>query len=245
MPDRHEARYLSEVSQGVGEAAIDAVKRETSLLISRALRLSMNAFDPPLPVPPGHPPVRHRRGMKSLKTASFNDLYVATKTLEGEILEFTIRLQSHTMPPEDSARLTRYLNASRHAVHCAKAMKDIRHNLVELSRANEARVHEYAHLSRDSMSAFLTAVYTLRPEQQPAVSFEGLADLLHAVEQRHSDFHDRIYTDVREQSIDEQQVSTLLNVNRELLTAQRSLTLALGEYHLDRTRFEDLERLPL
>lgn len=243
--ERHEARYLSEVSQGVGEAAIDAVRRETSLLIARALRLCMIAFDPPLERPQGLPPVRHRRGITSLEAAGFNDLYATTKTLEGEILEFTIRLQSHTMPPADSGRLTRYLNASREAIHCAKAMKDIRHNLIELSRANEPRLHEYAGWCRNSMAEFLSAVYALRPETELPVSFEGLADLLRGVEKRHDEFHERIYADVRDDSIDENQVSTLLNVNRELLTAQRSLTFALGEYHLERSHFEDLERLPL
>ena len=52
---RHAYR-LSYLTSAIVTPGYDAVKRETSLLISRALRLCMAAFDPPLAVPPGHPP---------------------------------------------------------------------------------------------------------------------------------------------------------------------------------------------
>lgn len=241
--ERQEARYLGEVGHGVSEAAIDAVKRETSLLIARALRLCMAAFEPALAKPSGLPPVRHLRGMTQMQTATFEELYAATKTLEGELLEFTIRLQADPLPQNDSERLAQLLTAAREAMHCAKAIKDIRHNLQDLSQAGDARLQDYAALSRSTMSNFLDDAHALRATEDQPVEFSGLADMLRRIEVRHTTFHEQVYADVREDRVDERQVSTLLNVNRELLTAQRSLTLALGGYHLERSQVEELERL--
>jgi phosphate:Na+ symporter len=252
IPEREqqESRYLHEVRGGVGAAAIDAAERETSLLIARATRLQMNVFDPELTQPEGTPPVPHRRGIKQAKLLPFGKLYSATKTLEGELLEFAIRLQAGPLQPHESARISQLLEAAREAMHSAKAVKDIRHNLHAFEQSGDSAIHQYAQGFRDAMQDFLRDLYALREdrgedERTAIVSFEELAAAMQRIEKRHSAFHERIYADVRSDRIAESRVSSLLNVNRELLTANRSLLLALGCYYLNAQQQEDLEHLPL
>lgn len=243
--DSREASYLSEVGTGISEAAMDATERETSLLIARAVHLTMAAFDPPLHAPAGTPPVPHQRGIETQSTRSFEDLYHAVKTLEGELVEFTIRLQADPLDPDDSERLGHLLSAAREAMHSAKAIKDIRHNLIDFARPTDSTVNRYSELFRTSMQAFLKDIYQLRHNTAPDVSFEDLAGALQRSHQRHEAFHDDIYTDVRNDNINQAMVSSLLNVNREILTSNRTLLLALGHYYLDKTQEEDLERIPV
>jgi phosphate:Na+ symporter len=241
--DQQEARYLYDVQSGVSGAAVDASERETSQLIARALQLQMDVFDPPLLPPAGHPPVPHLRGIKELRQMSFEELYRATKTLEGELLEFAIQLQAGTLESSESARLSQLLHAAREAVQSAKAVKDIRHNLAELTEAGAAGQNGFANTVRGLMQNFLQAVYGLRQQGAETISFEDLAAAMKRVGKRHDAFHEQIYADVRQDLIDESEVSSLLNVNRELLTANRALLMALGSYYLDPLQQEDLEHV--
>ena len=134
-------------------------------------------------------------------------------------------------------------------MHSAKAVKDIRHNLHEFEQSGDSAIHQYAQGFRDAMQDFLRDLYALREdrgedERTAIVSFEELAAAMQRIEKRHSAFHERIYADVRCDRIAESRVSSLLNVNRELLTANRCLLLALGCYYLNAQQQENLEHLP-
>ena len=124
--DQQQARYLADVQSGLSGAAVDACERETSQLIARVLQLQMDVFSPPLRLPEGCPPVPHYSGIEAFRQMPFSELYRATKTLEGELLEFAIQLQAGTLESSESARLSQLLHAAREAVQSAKAVKRTR-----------------------------------------------------------------------------------------------------------------------
>jgi len=243
--DTQEASYLGEVSSGVGEASVQAVERETSLLLARTIRLIMLAFDPPLSKPEGHPPMPHRRGIKAHAARPFPELYRTTKMLEGELVEFVIRLQSSPVDSGESHRLSQLLGSAREAMHSAKAIKNIHHNLADFSHAGSGLPDEYAEAFRSSSKSFVSSLYQLRTNHEDPVEFEELADILKAVHTRHDELHDAVYASVRNNTVSQTQVSSLLNVNRELLISYRALILALGHYFLEPPGAEDLERTPV
>ena len=243
--DTHEAQYLGEVSRGVGEAAIEAVERETAVLIARALRLIRIAFEPPLEVPEDDLRILHGERIAAAPQRPFEELYTATKTLEGELVEFTIRLQAGTLDSEDSQRLSQLLSAAREAVHSAKAIKNIRHNLLALEQSYDRLPDQYVARFRETGGALLADIFSLGSKTDATVTFEELAELRKAVQRRHDDLHNALYAGVRDDVISETDVSSLLNMNRELLTSSHTLIFALGDYYLDSNRSDDLERIPL
>jgi phosphate:Na+ symporter len=242
--ETHEARYLTEVSEGVGEAAVEAIERETSLLIARTVQLCMIAFDPRLPAPAGTPPMPHRRGIGEHLQRPFDELYAATKTLEGELLKFTIRLQAGTLDDRQSERLNQLLSAAREAIHSAKAIKNIRHNLLELAGPASAIPALYADQFRTAMQEFIAELFQLHGTNEKEIMFEDLAIVLRRANRRHDKLHDTIYAGVHNDSISRSQVSSLLNVIRETHTSNQSLIYALGNYFLDAAEAENLERIP-
>ncbi len=243
-PQHRHAGYLHEIQANAAEAAVDAAERETSLLIAHALQLQMRAFKPPLKPPAGTVPVPFQRDIDELSDLPFSQLYHSAKALEGELLEFVVRLQADRLQSAESERLTLLLRAAREAMHSAKAVKDIRHNLTELAESGSTAEQQFSQRFRDLMQQQLRELYAIRTQDTGTIAFEDLAAALQRVQQRHDTVQEAIYNDVREDRIDESTVSSLLNVNRELLTAGRSLVLALGSYYLDSTRQNDLEQLP-
>jgi phosphate:Na+ symporter len=239
----HEALYLSEVSHSVGQAAVDAVERETALLIFRATRLLMTAFEPPLNTPPGESPIAGLSGSEHSGNRSFDERYRAAKTLEGEIIEFTIGLQTSALESDETERLSQMLSAARTAMHSAKAIKNIRHNLVDMASPASSLPESYIKGYRQAMQAFLDRVYQLRDAQSNTIQFEDLIAVLQEARKSHDELHDAIYAGVRSDSIDESQISSLLNVTREVLTSCESLIFSLGDYYLGAAQSESLERM--
>jgi phosphate:Na+ symporter len=183
--ETYEAEYLTDVSQGVGKAAVDAVERETAVLIRRAEKLLMTAFDPPLPAPTGVPPVAHLSGLKAQRDLTFDERYHAAKKLEGELVDFTIRLQTTSLDAQDSERLSQMLSAARSAIHAAKAIKNIRHNLLEIAGPASELPEHFADDFRAAMREFLYNIYHLRDSNTDAVTFEDLAEALRAAHRQH------------------------------------------------------------
>ena len=237
--------YLQELRSGVGEAAVDAADRETSRLLTYALQLQMNVFDPALRMPGDKMPLPHRRGIRTARQLPFEQLYREAKLLEGDLLEFAVRLQAEQLNAAESARLSQLLVAAREALHSAKAVKDIRHNLVELADRERPGAGAYPDTFRRYMQEFIDTLFAVRDGDAIRVTYEDLAGLLQQVNRRHDECHQNIYADVRNDSVAESEVSSLLNVNRELLTSARAMTIALGYYYLDATAAENLEHMPL
>jgi len=239
-----EARYLSEVSPDVSEAAMVAIEHETSLLIARAIQLASAAFDPMLAKPAGRMPVKHKRGIRDQRRRSFDELYRANKQLGGEIFEFAVRLQAASLDEKASARLEQLLSTTRRAIRSSKSIKDIQHNLVDFAGPRSMTTHTYLERFRESTQEFLTDLFKLRDKGTDEVSFEGLATEMKRQRERHDEIHKSIYNDISDGRVAQTLVFTLLNVNRELMNCQFWLLLALGSFHLSETQAEDLAQLP-
>ena len=238
-----EAKYVSEVSPEISEAAMAAMEEETARLIYSVTRQNMRVFRPPLPLPPGLPPVQSPE-METEDRRSFDEMYRWSKRLEGEILAFATRLQSQPMEEHESQRLTQLLSAIRDAVHSSKQLKDIHHNLEDFRDSPLVSVNTYLQHVHSVMSAFFGDLYQLRQAREQAVLFEDLVDLFQRARQRHDQLHHDIIEDVRSVQIPDEIISSLLNVNRELLNSNLSLLMALSYFHLDPEQADAIARMP-
>jgi phosphate:Na+ symporter len=175
---------------------------------------------------------------------NFDRLYADSKKIEGEILEFATRLQAGPLDPAQSARLNQVLSATRNAVHASKFMKDIRADLQQMQDASHPALAHYHEHFRSLAITFYGACYQLRSSPGDTVDFESLANALQIARKLHDQLHQQIYSDIRGQQIDETAISSLLNANREMFGANRSLLLAIGDYYLDGDQARDLRGLP-
>ena len=92
---------------------------------------------------------------------------------------------------------------------------------------------------------FFTSLDRLRGIEQPSHRFENLVELKNKNESLHATMHADIYQEVAIDALSEVQISTLLNVNRELLSANQSLLAALADVLLDLESAADYESIPV
>ena len=235
---------LADISATFSDAALDAIEAETAHLISRVIEQNRAVFSPPLPLPSGRLPIDYGPALRPGPADSYEDKYALTKRLEGEILEFTTRLQAESLDAEASERLVRLQSMIREAVHSAKSIKDIRHNLDEFYSSGNTTLNDYLDHFRGVMMSFNSELFALRHDDGEVVSFENLVELVQSVRRRHDELHAEIYSGIRTGKIRQNEVSSLLNVNREILNASLALVNALSFYYLDTARADAFNRLP-
>lgn len=238
------AAHLSGVSPALSDAALPAVEKETARLIGRVIAQNMRAFDPPIPLPPGRLPVPAEGDAPDAHERGFDDMYLKTKRLEGEIIAFATRLQAQALDEAQSVRLTQLLGAVRESVHSSKLLKDIRHNLDEFSSSISEPLRRYLDHFRSVMTAFYDDLYGLRRAGEDGVAVEDLVEAIQEVRRRHDQMHREIYDSISRGRLRETEISSLLNVNRETLSSNLALLTALRDFHLEPSQAETVRQLP-
>lgn len=238
------SRYIGSVPPRVSVAAMTALENETRALVSGVFNLNRRCLKIDVPhtllVPPSN-----NGALPAEPPQKFNEQYGSIKTLEGEILNYAVAVQKHSPAPESISRLNSLLSCVRDSVVSAKALKDIRHNLVEFRHSVEAPIQQYEQFLSAFMQTFYNRLKNLWDEQNHALRIDLLSQMIVDNNQFHDDFIKRIYADAKLDLIDERMLSTLLNVNRELYTSNHNLLNACQHLLLEPHEREDLSNLYL
>jgi phosphate:Na+ symporter len=153
-------------------------------------------------------------------------------------------MQSERLDADESARLGQIIPAIRNAVHSAKNIKDTRHDLRSFRESVDDRFNAYHGRFRSTVERFYFSLDGLRKTTTQSHAFELLVDLKNFNESLHAAMHAEIYREVSAGQLEEEQISTLLNVNREVYLSNQSLLEAIAETVLDMESARDYESLP-
>ena len=242
-----EPALLRHVKPGIAdvpEAAVENVSKETLRLIDQAAALNQLGFD--LPRDHYFYSVGNDRNAVPVfdAGADYDECYADVKHLEGEILAHALDLQRQALDAEESSRLGQIIPSIRNAVHSAKSVKDVHHDLHVFRDSVNDRFNAYYHQFREVVREFYESLDTLKDSELPALRFERLVDLKGTSESLHQRMHRRIYDEVERGELSRVEISTLLNVNRELYVSNLSLISALADALLDMESADDFASIP-
>ncbi|MDX1405980.1 MAG: Na/Pi symporter [Woeseiaceae bacterium] len=238
-------RHINQSDLAVPEVAVENMSRETHRLIDQAVALNQLSFGLP-PDVTFYESSDDRKGIAVFETGAQHDAgYAGIKQLEGEILEYALRLQKERLDAPESARLGQIIPAVRNAVHAAKCLKDTHHDLEQFRESVDDRFNAWFGRFRGAAQEFFEALRSLRNAETPSHRFEMLVGLKNRNESLHSRMHAEIYHEVAVDALSEVQISTLLNVNRELYHSNQSLLSSLADLLLDNESAADYESIPV
>lgn len=238
-------RHIRQSDLAIPEVAVENMSRETYRLVDQAAALNQISFD----LVPGmtfYDSAGDREAMPVFKAGADHDAgYAGIKQLEGEILEYALRLQKERLDNEESARIGQLIPAVRNAVHAAKCLKDTHHDLEQFRESVDDRFNAWFGKFRGAAEEFFQAMDSLSSAETPSHRFEILVELKNRNESLHSSMHADIYHEVAVEALSEVQISTLLNVNRELYSANQALLASLADLLLDAESAAAYEAIPV
>ncbi|MDQ3110318.1 MAG: Na/Pi symporter, partial [Bacteroidota bacterium] len=233
--------YIRDARVDVPESAMEAMEKEISIFIHRIIPLNLDAFHNGEVVAYPENEIMGKIEERNKKLKSYSEKYEDLKHTEGEILAFYLKLKTQENKL-DSERLDRLVAAVRNAIYSAKSMKDVRHNRKEFrDSANDAKYENYKYFQQHVEEFYkqIDNIFKLDEEEE---RFNALAHLLENAGKEYKFRVEHIYKIAGEDKLNETDISSMLNTNREIYASSKAIIFSLKDYLLGKEfagRFED------
>ena len=234
-----ETRFISKLTPEIPEAALPALDQEVHHLFERVLKLVRANFVQ------GQENRFNLDFRKSEELVTLKKQYQQVKQLEGEMFQFYTTLQQEPMEEHDSKRLVQLINAIRFLLHAAKGAKDVYKNLLQIKNSTDPNLNELFSIIKEGHMPFYEELEGLLVEDSSATLFEDLTEMLQKNQAIYEELLDFIYRDLSRIKLSQVEISTVLNVNRELFSSRKALIMAMKEYKLGFLESIDLQQLPV
>ena len=155
------------------------------------------------------------------------DRYLDIRTAQGELIEYYAGLQKAGMGKMDQEESERLMQSVQEAMHAAKGFKDIAHNKNELLQSgNDLKFDQFSFFS-DMVLQNLRRLDELFRARKTILKSSDVKEYLEIIRQDYIKTLDHIYRLAGKDALPEPDISTLQNLNRELYSAYRAMTLAI------------------
>ncbi|WP_420386743.1 Na/Pi cotransporter family protein [Roseivirga sp.] len=234
------SKFIHQTTVELPEAALESLKKEVNHLIVlvvglyRSMLISGNNHDQPLSA------VALRR--KSV--LPFKDQYNRIKRLQGEMVNFYSDLQKQELSEQESSLLSLLMSATGNCLFAAKGIKDIESDMDTFRRSSRSAMNMlYNHLS-SSGKTMVDRFDELLKSGHEHTYFEELGDQLILIQRNYNALLSMVYDRSNRKHLEEVDIATALNVNRELYASNKAIIMALKDYLLNREQAIEFESLP-
>lgn len=240
--EKQATQYISKMSPVVPGAAMVALEKEVHLFLTRVSRLNLDAFHIKENIFTGFDSVKEISVFQNNKSFSAN--YDFIKKAQGEFLHFYSGMRKENMEEEDSKRLDQLMASVRSAMYSAKSMKDIRHNRQDFrDSADDGKYKHYKYFQKQLREYFLS-LNKITGMKDSASVFSSLEDLMQSSKNDYEAGLNQIYTEAGANTLRENDISSMLNINRELYSSRKSLIHSFKFLLLNEKQANEFDALP-
>jgi len=216
-------RFIHTVPENITDAALEALTQETQHLLTLVTQLDLRflRFSPEIINDESNLP-------KVLTSASNLEYYIAIKKLEGEIVNYALKIQIENPDEKIAHTVDKLTSAVRSGIYSAKSLKDIDQNIETFHIIDNDIITRYFEELKNASQQIFTSVYALLMTSSDLEFLdEELTSLQEKSQAFHNEFADKIYNKMSGKQLTSLDLSTLLNVNKEIQTSEIALIKSL------------------
>jgi phosphate:Na+ symporter len=232
-----ETMFIQKASVKESSSSLVLLEKEIRHFIYSVIDFCRSAFDLE------NPAISKMNLYKGFSGKNLAEKYEYIKFLHGEIHAFCIQLQKYTMDKEDIEKLNRLISSVRNIMYAAKSIKDALPDINHLSNSSNDIKYEFYNQASGSVNEFCSRVFHITHED-PALHFEELTTLYHFVTNGYTASLQQLYKETTAGHVSESEITTLLNFNREIITAFKSFVFGLKDFLLDKETSKYFDDLP-
>lgn len=237
-------RFIHTTTPQVPEAAIHSLEKEISQLLQDTIELNQMPFKIPVAAAKKGDLKTKMKKTFSFSEKSFSRKYEELKQLEGELIKYYVEIQNEPLDKESSERMNQLIACVRSILHSAKSIKNIIHNLEEFDSSANDFLFEQFNVLGTLVATFYGEFKHAIKEGNEETYFEGLSDLMRLDQKQYEEFLKKFYSESAKHHLSVAEVSTVLNVNREIYSSHKSIINAAKNLLLHPQRVEDFNDIP-
>jgi phosphate:Na+ symporter len=232
-----ETLFIHKIHPADEPMALEALEHETRHFILHILNFSATSFDAVLDLPGN---LLHKNFLKKDKMGKYE--YI--KHLHGEIHRFYIQMQSSDTEKQNTERLEQLITSSRNGMYAAKSIRDIFLDIEQLKNSSNDSKYGYYLKTKKEITLFCQESAELLIKERTNTSFGDITRLYRSVPLAYTKSLQELYKAGLPDKVNEQEISTLINFNREIYTTFKSLMLSLKEYLLTAKESDSFDNQP-
>lgn len=229
--------FLTQTPIGDIETAMDTLRNEVLSLLQHVLIFSRHLF--------GEKDKDKHTGFfqKDFEAMALLKKYEYIKIQHGEIFDFYIRMQDGSLKSKEIMAAERLATAARNATYAAKSFRNCINYVEEFSDSGKDLKFDLFQKSAKQMTAFSYQMEMMLFEPADDKK-QSLLRFHHAVQEQYQANVKSIYAGIIASGLQEIEVTSALNMNREVTTGLKSLSMAAKDILLNEEEAASLEDLP-
>lgn len=240
--DGSTAAFIGHASINEPETALDLFRRETKYFIHDSMIFNLELFKIDTFSLREHPDYKIINQESNFFSNTKEKKYEFLKQLQGEIQAFYLKLRTK-IQNEQQGELNQLISAVRSSMHSVKSVKDIGSNISNLSHSSkDIKYNFFMHHKKETEHLYFSLNTLLLQENK--VSFEELQFLFDSIQNNYSSTLNNFYTEALQASIENLDITTIINFNRELFTSNKAMLMAVKEMVLDEKQAEFFNEIP-
>lgn len=235
------AAFIGNANQSEPETALDLFRKETEYFIFNSMLFNLLLFGIDSKLLKAIPDFEKINEKKRINTLSHEEQYEFLKQLQGELQVFYISFRS-TLQGAQNSQLSQLISSVRSAMHSVKSMKDIGTNIINLKSSSKNIKYDFFVHHKKETEDLYQSLNAFMMKENP-VSFDKLHLIFDDIQKNYSSALDNFYKDAHQAAIQNIDMTTAINFNREIFTSNKAMLMAVKDFLLDEKQAEDFNEI--
>jgi phosphate:Na+ symporter len=240
--DGSTAAFISHATIKEPETALDLLRMETKYFIHNSMLFNLDLFKIDTLSLRKNVNFKDINEKRNFFSKTEEEKYEFLKQLQGELQAFYLELITK-LEGEKQAELNQLISAVRSSMHSVKSVKDIGTNITNLRHSSkEIKYNFFIHHKKETENLYLQLNAFLSDDKK--ASFEELQNIFDSIQNNYSTALNDFYTEAQQAPIENLDITTIINFNRELFTSNKAMLMAVKEMVLDEKQAEFFNEIP-
>ena len=241
--DASNAAFIGHADIKEPETALDLFRRETEYFIHNSILFNLALFDIDTKTISEKPEFKTINGKRKFFSKNAEEKYAFLKQLQGEIQAFYLALRTKLQDAQ-YAQLSQLISSVRSAMHSAKSMNDIDSNITNLRHSSkDIKFNFFTHHKKEIENLYLQL--NAQMEEKTTPDFKKLQSIFTVIQDNYSLSLNNFYKEAQNAPIENLDITTALNFNRELFTSNKAMLMAVKDFLLKENEANDFNEIPV
>ncbi len=239
--DASASAFIGHANIAEPQTALDLFRKETEYFIHNSMLFNLSLFEVDITSYQAHPKFKIINAKRNFFSKSSEEKYEFLKQMQGELQSFYLTLRPK-LEDAQSSELNQLISAVRSCMHSVKSMKDIGTNITNLKHSSKNIKFDFFIHHKNETEQLYGQIKTLLTENNN-VSFEKLRSVFDIVQNNFSSALNNFYKEAQHAPIENLDITTAINFNRELFTSNKAIIMAVKDFLLDEKNAIDFNEL--
>jgi phosphate:Na+ symporter len=170
-----------------------------------------------------------------------DEKYEILKQQQGELQAFYMKLRLK-LDASQYAVLSQLISSVRSSMHAVKSIKDIRTDINNLRKSSKNYKYDFFIRHKNETEALYIKLNDLI-NQDSSISFESLKIIYEEILNNYTAALNIFYKTAIDAAIEDIDITMIINLNRELFTANKAMLMAIIDFVLDEKQSEEFNEI--